>query len=194
MTKARRSSRPASGTGPETSTRCIVSRRSRDAADNTLCDRSRGSVSLLTTVWNTPPDYFEALADSVLSQDADSSFEWVLLDNGSRRCRHQGVARAGGDASVAFAFSVGANLGIIGGMRFCLEHAAQSLHLATVDSRRSPDARLHLRVLSHALGRPAIQPLPTPTKTSSKATASARPISSPRSIPSSSRTRATSRI
>ncbi len=116
-----------------------------------------GLFSLLTTVWNTPPEYLDALADSVLSQDADSTFEWVLLDNGSHDPgTRRSVERLARERAIRV-FRVEDNLGIIGGMRFCLERAAHR-YILPVDSDDllTPDC---LRVLSHALrqaGYPAL--------------------------------------
>jgi len=117
-----------------------------------------GLISLLTPVWNTPPDYLEALADSVLNQDADAgSFEWVVLDNGSDSPATGAVLeRLRREPCVRYLRSE-RNLGIIEGTRFCLEHAANR-YTATVDhdDLLTPDC---VRVVSHALveaGYPAL--------------------------------------
>jgi WsaF, C-terminal domain len=74
-----------------------------------------GLFSLLTTVWNTPPPLFEALADCVLGQDADSTFEWVLLDNGSHdqgtRSSVERLARARAVKSFASRTTSGSSAG-----------------------------------------------------------------------------------
>ena len=195
MTKARRSSRPASGTGLETSTRCIVSRRSRDAARQYPSRQEPGLLSLLThRLEYAAPNTSMRLADSVLSQDADSTFEWVLLDNGSRRSGHQGVGRAPGKRAWRSAsFASEHNLGIIGGMRFCLERAIASIHRAG-RFRRSADARLlpcpFSRAAAGRLSRPRLH---------RRRQAGGQPLQSAvfqarDSIPSSLRTRATRRI
>ena len=108
-----------------------------------------GLFSLLTTVWNTPPQYLEALADSVLGQDADSTFEWVLLDNGSHDPgTRRAIERLAKERAIRM-FRVEDNLGIVGGMRFCLERAT-GRYVLPVDSDDllTPDC---LRVVSHAL-------------------------------------------
>jgi glycosyltransferase involved in cell wall biosynthesis len=86
----------------------------------------------LTTVWNTAPEYLETLADSVLAQGYDD-FEWILLDNGSTdpqtiACLTQ-VQR---DGRVRFERAE-TNVGIIGGMRNCLERAS-GRYVLPVDS------------------------------------------------------------
>ena len=110
-----------------------------------------GLISLLTPVWNTPPDYLEALADSILSQDADAaSFEWVVLDNGSdNSATRASIERVRRERGVRFLRSE-RNLGIIEGTRLCLEHAVNR-YTATVDhdDLLTPDC---IRVVSHALG------------------------------------------
>ncbi len=116
-----------------------------------------GLFSLLTTVWNTPPQYFDALVDSVLSQDAASTFEWVLLDNGSHDPgTRRSVERLAKEPRIRV-FRVEENLGIIGGMRFCLERA-HNRYILPVDSDDllTPDC---LRVLTHALRQAGHPPL-----------------------------------
>ncbi len=119
--------------------------------------QEQGLFSLLTTVWNTPPQYLEALAECVLSQDTNSTFEWVLLDNGSNDPgTRRSVERLERERTIKV-FRVDENLGIIGGMRFCLERATHR-YILPVDSDDllTPDC---LRVLSHALrqaGYPAL--------------------------------------
>ena len=108
-----------------------------------------GLFSLLTTVWNTPPEYLDALADSVLGQDADSTFEWVLLDNGSHDPgTRRAIERLAKERAIRM-FRVEDNLGIVGGMRFCLERATDRYVLPVdSDDLLTPDC---LRVVSHAL-------------------------------------------
>ena len=109
-----------------------------------------GLISLLTPVWNTPPQYLEALADSILSQDADAtSFEWVVLDNGSDEpATRASIERLRREPGIRFLRSE-RNLGIIEGTRLCLEHAVNR-YTATVDhdDLLTPDC---IRVVSQAL-------------------------------------------
>jgi glycosyltransferase involved in cell wall biosynthesis len=119
--------------------------------------REPGLISFLTTVWNTPAPYLAALTDSLLNQDCADNFEWVVLDNGShdpetRRC----LERLAGDGRVKLQ-RVEQNLGIIGGMRSCLERATHR-YIAPLDSDDllTPDC---VRVVSCALrqaGYPAL--------------------------------------
>jgi hypothetical protein len=116
-----------------------------------------GLFSLLTTAWNTPPQYLDALAESVLSQDADSTFEWVLLDNGSHDPgTRRSIERLAKERTIRI-FRVESNIGIIGGIRFCLERAVHR-YILPVDSDDllTPDC---LRVLSHALRQAGYPPL-----------------------------------
>jgi glycosyltransferase involved in cell wall biosynthesis len=82
-----------------------------------------GLLSLLTSAWNTPVEYLDALAKSVFGQWDYPSFEWIVLDNGSTNPETiaciQGLARH----PQVKVFRVEANLGIVGGMRYCLERA-----------------------------------------------------------------------
>lgn len=82
-----------------------------------------GLLSFITTAYNTDPLFLEELGNSVFLQDGGMHFEWLILDNGSteegtrhalaKLARHPGVRLE----------RVESNLGIIGGMRYCLERA-----------------------------------------------------------------------
>ncbi len=81
------------------------------------------TMSLLTCTWNTQVRYLEALARSVRSQKGRPSFEWIVLDNGSTAPDTvQFLKRLGQNKQVRL-FRVENNLGIMGGMRYCLEQA-----------------------------------------------------------------------
>jgi hypothetical protein len=100
-----------------------------------------GLLSFITPVWNTPPEYLEALADSILGQIGDPPFEWVVLDNGSTDARTRDVIerRLALHPKVALLRS-DENLGIVGGSRFCLEHASgRYVLLVDHDDRLYPD-------------------------------------------------------
>ena len=83
-----------------------------------------GLLTILTPVWDgTPLPYFRALAETIVQQNAAGHCEWVVLNNGCRKAellayfdelkRHSWVAiRESAE-----------NVGIIGGLRLCLEHA-----------------------------------------------------------------------
>ncbi|MFA5983885.1 MAG: glycosyltransferase [Methylococcaceae bacterium] len=83
-----------------------------------------GLLSFVTSAYNTPPEYLEELAVSVFLQDGGTQFEWFILDNGSTdQDTRQTLQALAGFPNVCFA-RVEENLGIIGGMRFCLEQAS----------------------------------------------------------------------
>lgn len=84
-----------------------------------------GLLSFLTTVWNTPVKYLRVLTESLLNQATAGDFEWVVLDNGTTdsRTREYLAQVIATHPRVKF-IRVEQNLGIVGGMRFCLEHAA----------------------------------------------------------------------
>ncbi|MBI2311651.1 MAG: glycosyltransferase [Betaproteobacteria bacterium] len=87
------------------------------------CRLEPGLLSFVTTVWNTDAGYLEALARSVFGQEGGTDFEWVILDNGSTAPAT--LARLGKIARhpCVRLSRVERNLGIIGGMRHCLERA-----------------------------------------------------------------------
>lgn len=82
-----------------------------------------GLLSFITSVWNTDPEYLEALASTVFGQDTDSDFEWVILDNGCSKPETVKCLQQLAQHSAVRLFRVERNLGIVGGMRFCLEQA-----------------------------------------------------------------------
>ena len=97
--------------------------------------------SLATAVWNTPAEFLRALADSVLDQDLDEGWEWVILDNGSTNQETLAVLdQLRGTPRVSIERSE-SNLGILGGLRRCLELATGRylLHLDH-DDVLTPDA------------------------------------------------------
>jgi glycosyltransferase involved in cell wall biosynthesis len=117
----------------------------------------KGLLSFVTTVWNTPVRYMEVLVKSLLVQWDRDSCEWIILDNGSSS-----------PATIAFLQGLTANegvrlhripenLGIIGGMRYCLERA-RNRYIVPLDSddSLSPDC---IRVLIAEIqrnGHPAL--------------------------------------
>jgi len=90
-------------------------------------------ISFLTTVWNTPLAYLKPLVESLLEQNGGPRFEWVLLDNGSEREDVIRYVQGIGQHPSIRHFRVEQNLGIIGGMRFCLERA-RGRYVVPVDS------------------------------------------------------------
>ena len=82
-----------------------------------------GLLSFITTVWNTDPAYVQALADSVFGQDTGTGFEWYILDNGSSRADTIALLAKLAEHPCVRLDRVEQNLGIIGGMRYCLERA-----------------------------------------------------------------------
>jgi len=79
--------------------------------------------SLLTAVWNTPPEFLRALADSVLGQDLGNGWEWIIVDNGSTNPATVEVLERLQHAPNVDIQRVDSNLGILGGLRACLERA-----------------------------------------------------------------------
>ncbi|MDP2025018.1 MAG: glycosyltransferase [Sulfuriferula sp.] len=109
--------------------RACLARRRREGE----YQQEAGLLSFVTSAYNTDTVFLEELGSSVFLQDGGMQFEWLILDNGStnedtRRAlqelaRHPGVRLE----------RVEHNLGIIGGMRFCLEHA-QGRYILPLDS------------------------------------------------------------
>src|SRR5206468_12079104 len=90
-------------------------------------------LSFITSVWNTPVEYLSVLARSLLEQCDPKICEWVILDNGSTRAdtiAYLGRLKEYGHVKL---HHVSANLGIIGGMRYCLERA-HNRYIVPLDS------------------------------------------------------------
>ena len=82
-----------------------------------------GLLSFISTVWNTDPVYLDALAETVFGQEGGTNFEWLILDNGSHREDTRATLARMAQHPCVRLERAEANLGIIGGMRFCLERA-----------------------------------------------------------------------
>jgi len=105
----------------------IADRRTR------YTDAEPGLISFLTPVWNTNPAFVRALADSVFSQDCEAGFEWILLDNApTREDVHQLLDELAAHHCVRL-IRVEKNLGIVGGLRVCLE-AAKHRYVVPLDA------------------------------------------------------------
>ncbi len=116
----------------------------------------RDLLSIISTVYDTPPAYLRELAASVRAQTWPD-YEWVLLDNGSRseETRHT-LSAIAADPRVKL-LRVEPNLGIIGGMRHVLEQAT-GRYVLPVDSDDLlfPDA---LAIVAAVLQRERYPPL-----------------------------------
>ena len=92
-----------------------------------------GLLSVITPAWNTDVAYLRSLAESLLPQLAAHGQEWVLLDNGSSAPQTLEYLRTlDGVRSVRLLRSE-TNLGIIRGMRRCLEEA-RGRYIVPVDA------------------------------------------------------------
>ena len=114
------------------------------------------SFSLLTPVFNTPPRFLKALAESVFGQDY-GTFEWVVVDNGSTRWGTQRVLRRLDRDPRVRLVRLDANQGILRGTHAALLQATGDYAVPVDhDDLLAPDA---LRVLANFIrdrGEPAI--------------------------------------
>jgi hypothetical protein len=116
----------------------------------------KGLLSLISTVYDTPPAYLRELADSLEAQTW-RDYEWVLLDNGSRRSdTRAALAKIARDPRVKL-LRAEPNVGILGGMRHVLEQAT-GRYVLPVDSDDYlfPDA---LAIMAAALQRNDYPPI-----------------------------------
>jgi glycosyltransferase involved in cell wall biosynthesis len=116
-----------------------------------------GLISFLTPSWNTDPVHLEELAATVLGQDDATSFEWILLDNGSTRSDTRACLDRLGQHPAVRLHRSDENVGIIAGTRLCLE-AARNRYIVPLDHDDliAPDAARVLASALKAAGYPAL--------------------------------------
>lgn len=90
-------------------------------------------LSLVTTVYDTDADFLYDLAHTIFGQDTKLQFEWLILDNGSSDSKTLEALRNIGKHPCVRLHRVEVNLGIVGGMRWCLENALNK-YIIPVDS------------------------------------------------------------
>ncbi len=112
-------------------TRRYQSGRSPKSAAHQHTDQP--SFSLMTAVWDTSPAFLAELADSIFAQDCDAEFEWIILDNGSMRSDTRAMLSRLAENSSVRLLRVEKNVGIVRGMRLCLEAATKD-YVMPVDS------------------------------------------------------------
>lgn len=85
----------------------------------------QGLLSILTPVWEkSPVRYLRTLANALISQNRKGACEWVVLNNGSSNKRVLSYLEELSGYGWIKVHHVKVNLGITGGLRYCLEHAA----------------------------------------------------------------------
>jgi O-antigen biosynthesis protein len=97
----------------------VLARRRREGE----YQQEPGLLSFVTSAYNTDSVFLEELGNSVFLQDGGMHFEWLILDNGSTNKDTRRTLKELACHSGVRLERVEHNLGIIGGMRFCLEHA-----------------------------------------------------------------------
>ena len=114
-------------------------------------------ISLVTTVWNTDPAFLKPLAETVFGQDCGPGFEWLVLDNGSTREDTRRLLKAIAGHPAVRLHRVEENLGIVRGMRHCLERATRR-YVVPMDSDDllTPDA---ISIVTRALVEAEYPPL-----------------------------------
>ena len=117
-----------------------------------------GLLSILTAVWDgSPVPYLKALAESIESQNGDGHCEWVVLDNGCSRREVLEYLDALRRRPWIQIYRSEQNLGIIRGLRFCLERASGRYVLPVDgDDQLYPDA---LKIVAAHLASSGYPPL-----------------------------------
>lgn len=82
-----------------------------------------GLLSFVTSAYNTDPSFLRQLASCMFMQDGGMHFEWLILDNGSTNDQTRHALQEISNHPGVRLERVKDNLGIIGGMRYCLERA-----------------------------------------------------------------------
>ncbi|MDQ3349114.1 MAG: glycosyltransferase, partial [Acidobacteriota bacterium] len=116
-----------------------------------------GLFSFVTAVWNTDRAMLECLADSLLNQTNPAAFEWVILDNGSERKETLDVLERIRQHPVVRLHRSPTNLGIVRGLRQCIELAANRYVLfVDHDDFVSPDCVDVVAAFVEERGYPAL--------------------------------------
>jgi glycosyltransferase involved in cell wall biosynthesis len=107
-------------------------------------------LSFVTSAWDTPVEFLEILAESIIRQDC-SVFEWVIADNGSSSTPTRAYLEKLAGHELIRVVRSERNLGIIGGTRLAVDHA-RGRYIVPVDSDDYlyPDAA---RLLAHFIHR-----------------------------------------
>ena len=92
-----------------------------------------GLISFITSAYNTPANFLLELGNSIFVQDGGLNFEWLILDNGSTNKETLDALNLLNRYPNVRLDRVEKNLGIIGGMRYLLEHA-QGRYILPIDS------------------------------------------------------------
>jgi len=106
----------------------------------TRCEE--GLLSVLTAVWDgSPLRYFQQLASSLMAQNRTGYSEWVILDNGCSRPKLLRYLEELRKHSWIKVYRSETNLGIMAGLRFCLQKATGRYVLPVdADDLLYPDA------------------------------------------------------
>jgi glycosyltransferase involved in cell wall biosynthesis len=84
-----------------------------------------GLFSILTPVWNgSPLPFLRRLADSLTAQNQTAACEWVILDNGCSRPALRNFLAKLAQIRWVKLLRVDQNVGIVRGLRLCLEQAS----------------------------------------------------------------------
>jgi glycosyltransferase involved in cell wall biosynthesis len=112
----------------------------------------KGLLSILTAVWDgSPLKYLKTLANSVIRQNQDGACEWLILDNGCSNKRILSYLEQLNEHRWVKLHHGRTNLGIIGGLHYCLAHATRRYVLPVdADDYLYPDA---LRVITSNVRR-----------------------------------------
>ncbi|MET3713200.1 glycosyltransferase involved in cell wall biosynthesis [Sphingomonas trueperi] len=102
-------------------------------AQSTAGVAEAGLFTFITTVWNTAPAYLDVLAKSLERQAGGPRFKWFILDNGSTRADTRAMLDRIARRDYVQLERVNENLGIIAGMRYCLERA-EGRYILPLDS------------------------------------------------------------
>jgi glycosyltransferase involved in cell wall biosynthesis len=117
-----------------------------------------GLLSVLTPVWDgSPVGYLKKLAESVAAQNRSGACEWVILDNGCTKTSLLSYLADLQAHSWVKLCRVEANIGITGGLRYCLERATGRYVLPVdADDYLYPDAFQVITSFVRRAGYPAL--------------------------------------
>jgi Glycosyl transferase family 2 len=113
--------------------RYLHSRIEQRQTEYEISDRDSGLLSFLTPVYDTPGQFIDELAHDLFTQDCQTEFEWIVVDNGSKRPDTIDALRRLESRSGVRLLQIDENVGIVRAMRYAL-HQATGRYVLPLDS------------------------------------------------------------
>jgi glycosyltransferase involved in cell wall biosynthesis len=130
-----------------------IQRMASKRAEQYVAVPEHGLLSLVTSAYNTPPEFLRTLAASVLQQDfgLGDTVDWLIVDNGSTLRETVECIDSLTSHGFVRVIRIGENAGILGGMKIGAENA-RGRYILPLDS----DGYLYpdcVRIVTHHIQR-----------------------------------------